>query len=70
VSPDTAPRIRTLSESDVNRQFGEILGTLPPPPRHFTLPFRFDSEELTEDGKQLLPDVLQAVKSYPCRKWS
>ena len=60
-----APRIRTLSESDVNRQFGEILGTLPPPPRHFILPFRFDSEELTEDGKQLLPDVLQAVKSYP-----
>jgi outer membrane protein OmpA-like peptidoglycan-associated protein len=60
-----APRIRTLSQSDVNRQFGEILATLPPLPRHFTLPFRFDSEELTEDGKQLLPDVLQAVKSYP-----
>jgi outer membrane protein OmpA-like peptidoglycan-associated protein len=60
-----APRIRTLNESDVNRLFGEILGTLPPLPRHFTLAFRFDSEELTEDGKQLLPDVLQAVKSYP-----
>jgi outer membrane protein OmpA-like peptidoglycan-associated protein len=60
-----APRIRTLRESTVQRQFGEILATLPPPPRHFTLPFRFDSEELTEDGKQLLPDVLQAVKSYP-----
>ena len=60
-----APRIRTLNESTVQRQFGEILATLPPPPRHFTLPFRFDSEELTEDGKQLLPDVLQAVKSYP-----
>jgi len=60
-----APRTRTLSESDVNRQFGEILRTLPPPPRHFTLPFRFDSEELTEDGKQLLPEVLQSVKSYP-----
>jgi outer membrane protein OmpA-like peptidoglycan-associated protein len=60
-----APRIRTLSESDVNRLFGEILRTLPPPPRHFTLPFRFDSEELTEEGKRLVPDVLQAVKSYP-----
>jgi outer membrane protein OmpA-like peptidoglycan-associated protein len=65
VSLTRAPRIRTLSESDVNRQFGEILGTLPPPPRHFTLSFRFDSEELTEDGKQLLPAVLQSVKSYP-----
>jgi outer membrane protein OmpA-like peptidoglycan-associated protein len=60
-----APRIRTLRESDVNRQFGEILATLPPPPRHFTLPFRFDSEELTDEGKRLVPDVLQAVKSYP-----
>jgi outer membrane protein OmpA-like peptidoglycan-associated protein len=60
-----APRIRTLSESDVKRQFGEILATLPPPPRHFTLPFRFDSEALTEEGQRLVPDVLQAVKSYP-----
>lgn len=60
-----APRIRTLSESDVNRQFGGILATLPPPPRHFTLPFRFESEELTDEGKRLVPDVLQAVKSYP-----
>lgn len=65
VSPTRAPRLRTLSESDVNRQFGAILETLPPPPRHFTLSFRFDSEELTEDGKQLLPAVLQAVTSYP-----
>lgn len=65
VSLTRAPRIRTLSESDVNRQFGEIIRTLPPPPRHFTLSFRFDSEELTEDGKQLLPAVLQSVKSYP-----
>ena len=65
VTMTQAPRIRTLSESDVNRLFGEILRTLPPPPRHFTLPFRFDSEELTEEGRKLLPDVLQAVKNYP-----
>jgi len=60
-----APRIRTLSESSVNRQFGEILATLPPPPRHFVLSFRFDSEALTDEGQRLLPDVLQSVKSYP-----
>jgi outer membrane protein OmpA-like peptidoglycan-associated protein len=65
VSLTRAPRVRTLSESDVNRQFGEILAGLPPPPRHFTLPFRFDSEELTEEGKRLVPDVLQAVTTYP-----
>jgi outer membrane protein OmpA-like peptidoglycan-associated protein len=65
VSLTRAPRIRTLSEAGVHRQFGQILATLPPPPRHFTLPFRFDSEELTDGGKQLLPDVLRSVKSYP-----
>jgi outer membrane protein OmpA-like peptidoglycan-associated protein len=65
VTMTRAPRIRTLNESDVNRLFGEILATLPPPPRHFTLPFRFDSEELTDEGKRRVPDVLQAVKSYP-----
>jgi outer membrane protein OmpA-like peptidoglycan-associated protein len=65
VSLTRAPRIRTMSESDVNRVFGEVLRNLPPPPRHFILPFRFDSEELTDEGKQALPRVLQSVKSYP-----
>jgi outer membrane protein OmpA-like peptidoglycan-associated protein len=65
VSLTRAPRIRTMSESDVNRVFGEVLRNLPPPPRHFILPFRFDSEELTDEGKQALPQVLQSVKSYP-----
>ena len=60
-----APVIRTLSESEVRRRFGDVLATLPPPPRHFTLPFRFDSEELTEEGKRLVQEVLQAVKSFP-----
>jgi outer membrane protein OmpA-like peptidoglycan-associated protein len=65
VTMTQAPRIRMLNESEVNRRFGDVLATLPPPPRHFTLPFRFDSEELTEDGQRMVQDVLQAVKSYP-----
>lgn len=60
-----APVIRTLRESDVKQRFGDVLATLPPPPRHFTLPFRFDSEELTDEGKRLVQEVLQAVKSFP-----
>jgi outer membrane protein OmpA-like peptidoglycan-associated protein len=60
-----APVIRTLSESEVKQRFGDVLATLPPPPRHFTLPFRFDSEELTEEGQRLVQEVLQAVKSFP-----
>ena len=65
VTMTQAPRIRMLNESEVKRRFGDVLATLPPPPRHFTLPFRFDSEELTEDGQRMVQDVLQAVKSYP-----
>jgi outer membrane protein OmpA-like peptidoglycan-associated protein len=65
VTMTQAPRIRMLSESEVRQRFGDVLATLPPPPRHFTLPFRFDSEELTEDGQRMVQDVLQAVKNYP-----
>jgi outer membrane protein OmpA-like peptidoglycan-associated protein len=65
VTMTQAPRIRMLNESEVKQRFGDVLATLPPPPRHFTLPFRFDSEELTEDGQRMVQDVLQAVKSYP-----
>lgn len=65
VTMTQAPRIRMLNESEVKQRFGDVLATLPPPPRHFTLPFRFDSEELTEDGQRMVQDVLQAVKNYP-----
>jgi outer membrane protein OmpA-like peptidoglycan-associated protein len=60
-----APVIRTLSESEVKRRFGDVIATLPPAPQHFTLPFQFDSEELTDDGRRLVQTVLQVVKSYP-----
>ena len=65
VTMTQAPRIRNLRESDVKQRFGDVIATLPPPPQHFTLPFRFDSEELTDEGRRLLQDALQAVKSYP-----
>jgi outer membrane protein OmpA-like peptidoglycan-associated protein len=60
-----APQIRTLNESDVKRRFRDIIATLPPPAQHFTLPFQFDSEELTDEGRRLVQEVLNAVKTYP-----
>lgn len=65
VTASRAPVVRTLRESEVMRRFGDVIATLPPPPRHFTLLFRFDSEELTDEGKKLVQDVLQTVKSQP-----
>ena len=65
VSMTEAPQIRTMSESDIKRRFGDIIATLPPAPQHFTLPFQFDSEELTDEGRRLVQEVLKTVKSFP-----
>ena len=65
VSIMQAPVIRTLDESDVKRRFGRVIATLPPAPQHFTLPFQFDSEELTPEGRRLVQNVLEAVKTFP-----
>jgi len=59
------PPAKTLKEGDVKRLFGEAIATLPPPPMHFTLYFRFDSEELTDESRKLVQDVLQNVKKQP-----
>ena len=65
VSLTQAPMVRRLNEAEVRQRFGDVLATLPPAPRHFTLPFRFDSEELTDEGQRLVQQVLQAVKDFP-----
>lgn len=54
--------VTTMSEADVQRVFAEALAALPPPPRHFTLFFRFESDELTEDSRALVPEILRTVK--------
>jgi outer membrane protein OmpA-like peptidoglycan-associated protein len=51
----------TLSEAEVARLFGDVLATLPPPAQSFTLYFRFESDELTDESKALLRDVISAV---------
>jgi outer membrane protein OmpA-like peptidoglycan-associated protein len=59
--------VTTLSEADVQRIFGDALSALPPAPRRFTLFFRFESDELTDESRALVPEVLQTVKgrSFP-----
>jgi outer membrane protein OmpA-like peptidoglycan-associated protein len=54
--------VKSLSQSDVRGLFSDVLAALPPPPRHFTLFFRFDSEELTQASHAMTPDIVRAVK--------
>jgi outer membrane protein OmpA-like peptidoglycan-associated protein len=66
VAPNRAPAaVVVMNEADVSRLFGDVLTTLPAPPQTFLLYFRFESEELTDESRGLLPQVLQAVKNRP-----
>jgi outer membrane protein OmpA-like peptidoglycan-associated protein len=57
--------VTTLSEADVRRMFGAALAALPTSPRHFILYFRFESNELTDESRALVPQILQAVTQLP-----
>jgi len=63
-SADRAPVLGKLSEADVTSIFGDALAALPPPPRSFTLFFRFESDELTDQSKALIPEILSVVKEH------
>jgi outer membrane protein OmpA-like peptidoglycan-associated protein len=54
-----------MNEADVQRLFGGAISTLPPPPEHFTLNFRFESDELTPESRVLLGRILDAVRRRP-----
>lgn len=54
--------VSTMSEEEVQRVFGMALSALPPAPRQFTLYFRFESDELTDESRALVPEILRTVK--------
>ena len=64
VSSGRAPVLTKLSPADVQRMFGEALSALPPAPRRFTLFFRFESDELTDQSQALIPQILGVVKEH------
>jgi outer membrane protein OmpA-like peptidoglycan-associated protein len=57
--------VTVMTEADVTRIFGDALSSLPAAPRHFTLFFRFESDELTDQSRALLGQILAAVKGRP-----
>jgi outer membrane protein OmpA-like peptidoglycan-associated protein len=66
IQPGEAPQPATeISQDEIDRLFGDALDAQPPAPVHFTLNFRFDSEELTDESRALVDQVLMTVKSHP-----
>ncbi len=62
VSADQPPgAVKVMKESEVRHLFGNVVSALPPPPRHFILFYRFDSEELTDGSRALVSEVLKVV---------
>ena len=58
------PVLGTLSPEDVEKIFGDALSALPPAPQRFTVFFRFESDELTDQSKALIPEILSAVRKH------
>jgi peptidoglycan-associated lipoprotein len=64
VTANRAPVLTTVSAADVQKMFGDALSALPPAPRRFTLFFRFESDELTDQSQALIPEILAAVRAH------
>jgi len=54
-----------LDAAQIQKQYGETLAALPMAPEAFTLYFRLESDELTDESRALLPGVLKAVAGRP-----
>lgn len=66
VSANQPPTAATrMSDDEVQRIFGDVLSALPPAPQRFTLYFRFESNELTDESRSMVPDILQAIRNHP-----
>lgn len=59
------PTVFTLSDSEVQQMFGEALSALPAAPQRFVLNFRFESDELTDEARGLVPGILELMKQRP-----
>ena len=57
--------VAVLSESEIRRIFQDALSALPLPPQRFTLYFRFESNELTDESRALLPEIRKAITERP-----
>jgi outer membrane protein OmpA-like peptidoglycan-associated protein len=54
--------VNTMSDAEVQRIFGAALAALPPAARRFVLNFRFESDELTDEARAVVPEILRVVR--------
>lgn len=59
------PAVRVMTEAETERLFGDVIAVLPMAPRHFTLHFLFESDNLTDESRALLPQILEAARGRP-----
>jgi outer membrane protein OmpA-like peptidoglycan-associated protein len=59
-SPATA-----MDDTALQQRFGGVLADLPQPVQHFDLYFELQSDELTEDSRATLKEILRAVGERP-----
>ncbi len=56
--------IQMSSEAQVNQEYGEMLKAQPAMPASFILYFVSGSNELTEDSKAVIPQILDRIKGH------
>lgn len=60
---DTRPSAPVqLDEKRAQVELSGVLAALPPPPSQFLLFFQFDSVELTQDSRTLLPEIVKSLQ--------
>ena len=59
------PSLFTLSDPETRQMFGDAEAALPPAPQRFVLNFRFESDELTDEARALVPEILALVRGHP-----
>ena len=54
-----------MDEASVQKIFGSTLSDLPGPVQRFNLYFQLQSDELTEESRALLPEIIRTVSERP-----
>jgi len=54
-----------ITDAEVRTMFGDALSAMPGAPLRFTLNFTFDSDELTDEARTLVPEIVKVVAQRP-----